>query len=314
MDRTGVVVVGSYNVGLFLRGAQIPTVGETCIGDHFYESGGGKGSNQAIAASRMGVPTRFIGCIGTDRYGEDALKLYEREGISSAGMRVDSRTHTGISVIFVDGAGRNSIMVVPGSNSLLSREDMEASVPIFKEAKIVGFQLETPLDVVVHGIRLAHEVGAKTLLDPAPACPLPEEIYPMLTYIKPNEVEASAITGIPVTDVESARRAGDWLVGKGVKHAIVTLGEKGAVCVDADGFRHFSTPTLEKPVCDTTGAGDCFSGALMAMLAEGCSLDDAIRIAVHASAVSTTCMGVVESLPHRSEVEALCRVAGEVFP
>lgn len=229
-----------------------------------------------------------------DQYASDQLKKFIYSSVEETYFGGMDRNvwctggflHTAGLTVWTD--GRNSIMVVPGSNSLLSCADMEVSGPIFKEAKIVGFQLETPLDAVVHGIHLAHEMGAKTLLDPAPACPLSEEIYSMLTYIKLNAVEASTITGIPVTDVESARRAGEWLGGKGVKHAIVTFGKKGA--------------------------GDCFSGVLMAMLAEGCRLDDAIRIAVRASAVSTTCMGVVESQPHRGEVEALCRAAGEAFP
>lgn len=310
MQRKNVVVVGSYNAGLFFRGEAIPAVAETVIGAEFYEGGGGKGSNQALAARRMGAQTQFVGRVGADRYGEDALRLYAQAGVDTAGVRVDERAHTGMSVILIDGQGRNSIMVVPGSNYLLSDADMEAAAPLFASARLVGFQLENRPETVCRGLKLAHELGAETLLDPAPAARLPEEIYPYVTYVKPNEVEAQTITGIPVTDAESARRAGEWFVQRGVCHAIVTLGSGGAVLTDANGSKHYSVPPLPSPVLDTTGAGDCFSGVLMAMLAEEKSLDEAIRIAICASALSTTRLGVVEALPDRKSALAFFEEVG----
>ncbi len=305
-----VTVVGSYNVGLFLKGEAIPKGGETLIGQTFYESGGGKGSNQAVAAQKMGAQTVFIGRIGKDRYGLDALAMYERLGIATSAIQIDGQAHTGVSVILIDKNGQNSIMVVPGSNYNLSVQDMDDAAKRFAQSDIVGFQLENNLETVCHGIRRAHEAGARVLLDPAPAAPLPEGIYPCLTYIKPNELEAAAITGIPVTDEESARRAGEWLVQKGVENAIITLGERGAVLVNAQGTRHFKTPALPGPVLDTTGAGDCFSGTLMAALAQGQALDSAIRRAICASALSTTRLGVIEAIPERDEVEAMLQSGG----
>lgn len=302
-----VTVVGSYNVGLFLKGGSIPRAGETLIGESFYESGGGKGSNQAIAARRMGADVVFVGRLGRDRYGDDALALYRRLGMRTDSLAVDDEAHTGVSVILVDASGNNSIMVVPGSNYRLDRADIDRAYPVLADSAIVGFQLENRLDAVCYGIARAHAAGARVLLDPAPAAQLPDCIYPMLDYIKPNEVEAAEITGVDVHDCESAMRAGALLVARGVRNAIITLGAAGAVLVNRDVRRSFSIPALAAPVVDTTGAGDCFSGALMAELARGVPVEQAIELAICASALSTTRLGVVEALPERAEAAALLK-------
>lgn len=225
MDKKNVTVIGSYNVGLFLKGEVIPFVGQTVIGDKFYEGGGGKGSNQAIAASKMSAETIFVGRIGNDKYGSDALELYNRYGISTGMIKADTGIHTGISVILIDKDGQNSIMVVPGANFNLSREDIDSALDVIRDSYIVGFQLESNFD------------------------------------IKPNEHEAAILSGIKVTDVERAEKAGRWFRDRGVDTAIITLGKNGSVMVTGDKTQHFETPDL-KPV-DTTGTGDCFSGALM---------------------------------------------------
>lgn len=295
-----VTVIGSYNVGLFLKGEVIPAVGQTVIGDKFYEGGGGKGSNQAVACAKMGAPTVFIGRIGNDQFGKDALAMYQRFGMTTEKIKVDATIHSGISVIFIDKDGQNSIMCIPGANFNLSKADIDEAMPVIKNSCIVGFQLETNFDVVAYGIAKANQAGIRTLLDPAPAFKLPEEIYPSLYYIKPNEHEATILTGIKVTDVESAKAAGRWFLSKGVNTAIITLGEKGAVLISQDGERHFDTPQV--PVADTTGAGDCFSGALMAALSKGESIADAILFANYASAISVTRYGVVDAIPEYHEV------------
>jgi ribokinase len=298
-----ITVIGSYNVGLFLKGDQIPNVGETRIGDTFVESGGGKGSNQALAAGRLGSSVVFVGCIGNDSYGKYALSLYESLGVSTDHIRIEDGCHSGISVIFIDEKGNNSIMVIPGANSCLSKKDIDNAVGAMEQSFIVGFQLENELDVVLYGIKKAHEVGAKVLLDPAPAQKLPDEIYPYINIIKPNEHEASFITGIDVFDVESAEKAGKWFVSKGVEQAIITLGDKGAVLVEKENSQFF--PSRKVSVVDTTGAGDCFSGALMTALAEGKSTSQAIEFAHVAAGIAVSSFGVVEALPSREQVEAL---------
>ena len=302
MKKNQITVIGSYNVGLFLKGAQIPKVGETLIGDTFWEGGGGKGSNQALAAGKLGAKTVFVGCIGNDSYGKFALDLYEKSGVSHEYIRVDNTIHSGISVIFIDQYVKNSIMVVPGANYSLCEEDIDRAVPAMEASSIVGFQLENSLDIVAYGIRRAKQAGAQVLLDPAPAQKLPDDLYQYIDIIKPNEHEAATLSGIEVVDSETAVAAGKWFLEKGVQSAVITLGDKGAVLVEKTGSMFF--PSQKVDAVDTTGAGDCFSGALMAALNEGKTIQEAIAFAHIAAGISVTALGVVEALPSREQMEA----------
>jgi len=302
-----VAVVGSYNVGLFLKGQKLPLRGETVTGDQFYEGGGGKGSNQAIAASRLGADTKFIGRIGADRYGTDALALYQRSGIGTEYITIDDTTHSGISVILIDREGNNLISVVPGANSNLCAADIDKAQSVLTQAAIVGFQLENRLAVVDYAIRKVHTLGVKTLLDPAPAVPLPESLYACIDYLKPNETEASVLTGIPVIDPESAARAGRWMLDRGTRCVIVTLGRQGAVLVTGGQTRLLAPPPVT--AIDTTGAGDVFSGGFMAALSQGKSIEEAVVFANYAAALSVTRLGVIDAIPQLEEVIALMKSA-----
>lgn len=293
-------VIGSYNVGLFLKGDAIPSVGQTLIGNAFYEGGGGKGSNQAVAAAKLGADVSFIGRIGNDKYGQDAIRMYEKFGMSKESLIVDSSIHSGISVILIDKNGHNSIMVVLGANLNLCEQDIDRAEEILRQSQIVGFQLENSAEVVSYGIRKAHSLGAKVLLDPAPVQPIEESLYRCIEIIKPNEHEATLLTGISVTDRQSALAAGKWFIERGVRHAIITLGEKGVVYVSKDDEAYFETLTVQ--AVDTTGAGDCFSGALMTALCNGQGMQDAIVFANHAAALSVTRYGVVDAAPTLDEV------------
>jgi len=300
MPQKTITIVGSYNVGLFLKGDRLPSVGETVIGDKFHEGGGGKGSNQAVAASLLGGNTRFIGRIGNDKYGDDALAMYKRLNINTDMIKVDTTIHSGISVILIDKEGRNLISVVPGANFNLSSEDIDASEKAFAESFIVGFQLENKLEVIDYAIRKAHALGTKTLLDPAPAVKIADDLFPCIDYIKPNETEATILTGIQVNDITSAEKAGTWLVEKGVKTAIITLGDQGVVLSTDGKAKHFRPPQVK--ALDSTGAGDIFSGALVTALSQDKSIEDAIVFANHAAALSVTRLGVIESIPKLDEV------------
>jgi ribokinase len=253
-----------------------------------------------VAASLLGGSTRFIGRIGNDKYGQDALDMYKRLGINSDTIKIDTAIHSGISVILIDKDGHNLISVVPGANFNLSKEDIDASENAFAESYIVGFQLENRLEVIDYAIRKAHSVGAKTLLDPAPAVKIPDDLFEHIDYIKPNETEATVLTGIQVNDIASAEKAGKWLFGRGVKTAIITLGAQGAVLLNGDKIKHFSPPKVE--ALDSTGAGDIFSGALMTALSRDKNIEDAINFANHAASLSVTRLGVIESIPTLSEV------------
>ena len=308
MEKGSVTVIGSYNVGLFLKGKRLPGSGETVIGDAFHEGGGGKGSNQAIAASCLGADVTFIGRIGKDKYGDDALSIYNRYGVSSRYIAVDSELHTGISVILIDENGANMISVVPGANFRLSSGDIDAAEDVLKKSAIVGFQLESDFQVVEYGLKKCSGLGIPTLLDPAPARALPEDLFPHVTYMKPNEHEAAVITGIPVVDRESAVSAGNWLRERGVRNVLITLGDKGVVLVNGDGHSWF--PSMSVKAVDTTGAGDCFSGAFMTALTGGMNTEDSIRLAVCAAGLSVMKIGVVESLPAREELAAVLKEQG----
>ena len=305
MERKGITVVGSYMTGLFMKGARIPRVAETLVGSEFYEGGGGKGSNQAMAAAKLGGDVRFVGRIGRDRYGDDALAMYAAAGVAADGVIRDGDAPTGVGFILVDAAGNNRIMVVRGANDRLCEADIDGCADVFARSALVGFQLENRPEIVAYGIRRAHAAGATVLLDPAPARPLPEDLYASIDIIKPNEVEAATLTGLEVTDFASAEAAGRWFLARGVKTAIVTLGAQGAVAVDASGARRFTTPRLPVPPVDSTGAGDTFSGALMARLSQGADVDGAIRFAIAAASLSVTKPGVIESIPSAEAVRTL---------
>ncbi|MGA2548176.1 MAG: ribokinase [Rectinemataceae bacterium] len=298
-DRKKVTVVGSYNVGLFLKGSSFPGPGETVIGAEFKEGGGGKGSNQALAAAKLGAAVSFIGRIGDDEYGRYALRLYDEFGISKESVTIDGNTHSGVSVILIDDAGRNMIMVIPGANFRLSKPDIDRAVGLFRESCIVGFQLESNFEIVEYGINQAAAAGARVLLDPAPVRDLPEELFKRIWCIKPNEHEASAISGIKVTDYGSAVKAGRWFLDRGVSVALITLGSQGAVLVTREEETIFPAPAVK--AIDTTGAGDCFSGAFMAALATGMEMHRAIRYANSAASISVTRLGVIEAIPTMRE-------------
>ncbi len=297
-----ITIVGSYNVGLFLKGKRLPATGETVIAEKFVESGGGKGSNQAVAASILGAPVRFIGRLGSDRYGQDALEMYRRLGIETDWITVDDSIHSGISVILIDAEGQNLISVVPGANLHLSIEDIDAAEANFRESMIVGFQLENSVDTVEYAIRKVQSMGVNTFLDPAPAARLPEDIYPCIGIIKPNETEASVLTGIEVIDSRSALEAGRWFRDRGVETAIITLGADGAVLVTEGLSKHYPAPEVE--AVDSTGAGDIFSGGFLAALSNGHPITESVVFALHAASLSTTRLGVIESIPSFPEVRA----------
>ncbi|MBE3064772.1 MAG: ribokinase [Spirochaetes bacterium] len=300
MEGNVITIVGSYNVGLFLRGQRLPVLGETVLADEFIEGGGGKGSNQAVAAAKFGAAIRFICRLGADKYGLDALSMYARFGIRADMIKIDTTIHSGISVILIGKDGNNLISVAPGANLNLSPEDIDSSAAVLGNSRVVGFQLENRHETVFYAIRTVHGMGVTTFLDPAPAVRLPDDLYRCIDIIKPNETEASILTGLRVVDADSAVRAGLWLVDRGVRTAIVTLGEQGVVLVTRETQEHFPAPRVT--AIDATGAGDVFSGVFLVSLAQDRSMPDAIRFASAAAALSTTRLGVIEAIPELAEV------------
>lgn len=300
MEAARIVVVGSLNVDLVVRTPRMPQDGETITGTEFNRFFGGKGANQAVAARRQGAHTIIAGCVGDDLFGRDQVRGLEEQGISTAGIVVDEGNSTGVASIILDEQGNNRIIYVPGANWAYTPEDVERIRPMIAEADVLVVQLEVPMAAVQRALAVARELGKLTVLDPAPAAELPDEVYRHVSVITPNKSEAALLTGIEVKDQETARQAAEILRARGVEQVIITLGSRGVYGLSSEG--EFQLPAYKVEVVDTVAAGDTFTGALAVMLAEGKSLKEAAHYANAAAALAVTRPGAQASVPTRSEV------------
>ena len=296
-----VSVIGSANVDFTMALARLPRPGETVQGGSLLVNHGGKGANQAVAARRLGGEVRLIGCVGQDGSGARIRESLEALGIGVDSLMTVPDAATGTALIFVDVEGRNAIGVAPGANARLSVEMAHAHEASIPWSQALLCQLEVPLDVVRWGLETARRHGVTSILNPAPARELPDEVLRLVSYLTPNEVEAGMLSGVEVSDLESARDAAVVLVGRGVEHVVITLGGRGALACDQRGAAHF--PAFPVTAVDTTGAGDAFNGALAVGLAAGGSLEQAIPLAGAAAALACTRRGAQDALPEREEVE-----------
>lgn len=297
-----VVVVGSICIDLASFSKRMPTPGETIIGDDFQLVLGGKGSNQAIAAALAGSPSWLVSCVGDDLFSDFAKQTLIDFGVNTQAVKVVSGP-TGIAHIRVDDKGENNIVVVPLANAKLSKGQIDEAFEKASDAKILLLQLEIPWELNEHAIKLAKSKAVTILLDPAPASELPADAWEQIDICTPNESEAKAITGIAVTDNQTAELAGKWFVDRGVKNALITMGGSGVMLVNHQGSQHFAAPKVN--VVDTTAAGDAFAGYLGALIAQGQELETAISMAVRAASISVTKVGASPSLPKMAQVEAL---------
>ena len=301
--RTGVAVVGSINADLAAFGSPLPRPGETVIGTDFSLVLGGKGANQAIAAVRAGAPTYLIGAVGDDFFRDLTLGALADEGVNVTAVRIIDGA-TGIAHIRVDTvSAQNDIMIIPNANHRLSPDDVEASLRSLRDhVSVVLVQLEIPLTVVQRVAEVCQDCQLRLVLDPAPAQPIPPEVWPGVSVVKPNELEAEVLTGISVTDRRSAAQAARWFLRHGVSIAMITRGAHGVVVVGPDGVAEY--PAFPATPVDTTAAGDAFCGALGARLARGASLRDALRSGLAAGALAVTVRGASTSLPTAAAVDA----------
>jgi ribokinase len=295
-----ILVIGSSNTDMVIKTEKLPAPGETILGGTFLMNPGGKGANQAVAAARLGGKVTFITKRGNDLFGNQAVGLFMREGIDTQFIVKDMEYPSGVALITVDSTGENSIVVAPGSNGQLSEEDIPVSVFENPKTEILLLQLEIPVKTVEYAAVTASEKGIKVILNPAPACKIPDRLLQNIWLITPNETEAEAITGTEITDISSAYRAAVLIQQKGVKNVIITLGEMGAYIKSAN-FTGL-VPGIKVTPVDTTAAGDVFNGALAVALSEGKDLQEAVDFANKAAAISVTRMGAQASAPYRSEV------------
>jgi len=297
-----VVVFGSINMDLVVRTPRLPTPGETLTGHTFFTAPGGKGANQAVACARLGAPTRMVGRVGDDLFGEQLRASLRSFGVQDDGV-LTTPGPSGVALIAVDDTAENTIVIVPGANGAVSIADIPRLERALDGARALLLQLEVPIETVVAAARAAHTRGVTVILDPAPALPLPDELYALADIITPNEHEAATLTGIAVRDDQGAIAAARALIARGARRVAIKLGARGALTADTEGEQFWSSFTVT-PV-DTVAAGDAFNGGLAVALSEGRSFDEAIRWGLAAGALSVTRHGAQPSMPERNEVLTL---------
>jgi len=302
----GVVILGIFVADLAFRAGRMPLVGETILGSGFKMGPGGKGSNQAVAAARAGARVTFLSRLGKDEFGTSALALFEREGIAARVVEMPDEP-TGAAFIYVNNStGENAIIVVPGAAGHISVADVEAAADAIRGARVFVTQLEQPLAAAQRGLEIARRAGVITVFNPAPAAEVPDAIFAACDFVTPNESEAAQLTGLPVRNVDEARKAGDALLRRGAGAAIITLGEAGALL--HDGTQSVLVPAFKAgAVVETAGAGDAFNGGFAAALARGESPLAATRFGCAVAGISVTRPGTAPSMPSLAEVEALLK-------
>ena len=300
-----IVVFGGLNMDLMLETPRAAGPGETRIGTRYYTSAGGKGGNQAVAAARLlerPGAVSMVARVGADRFGEELLVGLAAADVDISGVGRDPTEPTGIASIFIYGHGENAVNAVYGANARCDAEELERLRAALDGARLLLIQQELPVQVTRDAVEIACELGVGVILDPAPTREGLEDAHAAATVLTPNEHEAADLTGLPVTDVASAREAAGRLHDGGPV-AIVTLGERG-IWVEGDGVsQQIAAPPVDAVA--TVAAGDAFAGALAAGIVEGLSLLEAARLGVACAALSTTRDGAQESMPSRREVDAL---------
>jgi ribokinase len=307
MKQSHIVVFGSLNMDLLAKTSHWPVAGETITGEKFAMIPGGKGANQAIAVSRLGIPCHMVGRVGKDSFGDTLLHSLQASNVDTTGVLVDESAHTGVALITINDQGENQIIVIPEANGNLDETDVERLGSHLEGAAFLLMQLEIPLAVVGAAAELAQSLGIKVILDPAPAQKLPFTLYSNLDIITPNALEAETLVGFPVTDTESAQQAATHLQNQGVNTVMITLGKQGVYC--AHGEESFFVPAFDiEPIIDTVAAGDAFNGGLAVALSGGMTLQRSIICGSAAGALTVTQAGAQSALP---DYERLYAFLGE---
>lgn len=299
-----IVILGIFVADTAFRADRQPKMGETILGHSFVLGPGGKGSNQSVAAAMAGGRVHIITRLGDDAFAEIARAIWAKAGVT-AEVKVDAESYTGAAYIFIEQAsGNNAIIVAAGAAGCLSPEDVEAQADLIASASIFVTQLEQPIPATLRGLQIARAAGVTTILNPAPAASLPNSLLALCDFLTPNETEAEALTGLPVTTVDEARIAAAALLAKGVGAVIITLGENGALYHDA--LQSVHVPVISAgPVVETTGAGDAFNGGFAVALSEGHDVIDAVRFGCATAGISVTRPGTAPAMPSRPEIDAL---------
>ena len=299
-----ITVLGIFVADLVFFGKKIPDEGETILGNNFVIGPGGKGSNQAVAAAKAGVKTYFISKIGDDQFGQMAIKIYDEAKVDYSNVIISKEHSTGAAAIMVnEQSGANAINIFPGAAGAITNSDIDNAEEAIKNSKIFLTQLEAPKDTVMYAIKKAKELGAQTILNPAPAAEIDKSIFPFIDYFTPNETEASFFINQSIESEEDCQSAAKVLLDKGVKNILITLGDKG--CFFKNQEEEFLLPAkkLSAPVVDTTGAGDAFNGAFSVALSKDKNYKEAIEFANLVAGISVTREGAANSMPTIDKIE-----------
>jgi ribokinase len=295
-----ILVIGSSNTEMLFRSPVSPSAGESILGSEFTISPGGRGVNQAIAASRAGGKVIFIGRTGNDLFGEQVIDVLRKENIDTAHVIRDESLASGISSIVVDDRGNSSMIITPGANIKLSRKDIEQNLSV-DAGDIIILQLDIPIETVRYAADLGESRGARVILNPSPALPVSDELLKSISILTPSASQAEALTGITITDERSAELAGRILLERGLQRVIITLRSEGAMVIDNGGAEH--VPGFEMKCVDNSVVNDVFNGALVVALGEGKNFYESVLFANAATAISASRPGSLISIPTRKEIE-----------
>jgi ribokinase len=285
-----------------------PQPGETIFGKKFDLGFGGKGANQAVAARLCGASVGMVGKVGSDLFGPATIKNFESQGIDATHVLIAEGVSSGVAPIFVEPSGQNRIIVVKGANDTLSPEDVDAAAPLLRKADTIILQFEIPVRTVYHTVKFGRANGIRCIVNPAPAQPVDFKALAAADYFIPNESEAEAITGMPVHSVDEAKKCAEFLLRKGVRRVVITLGERGSLVAGPERIELI--PAFKVQALDTTGAGDAFIGSFAVFLSEGLPEEEALSRANLYAALSTTRVGTQKSFHTRADFEKEWRNRG----
>jgi len=308
MPKPIITIVGSFAVGMTLRTARMPIFGETLLGANFDMGPGGKGSNQAVAVARLGAQAYFAGIVGDDKLAEIALDLYTQEGVDTTFLQKSTRMATGVGFIILNQSGQNGIILDMGANKLMDTAFVDGVEMQIAQSDVVMAVLEIPIPAAGRAMQLGRKHGVRTILNPAPATRLDDDVFQYIDYLTPNETELRILLGLAPDDPTPTPELAARLHQRGVRNLIVTQGERGALILNDDG--QTAVPGAAVAVVDTTGAGDAFTAGLAVALAEGKALEQAVQFATCAGALACTRLGVIPALGDRVMVE---RLYGQIF-
>ena len=301
-----IVVVGSFVVDFTGRTNGFPLPGQTILGKSFRMGAGGKGSNQAVAAYRAGANVTLVTKVGTDMLSKVAMEFYRQEGMCTNYVMKDEEHGTGLALILVDeNSSQNEIVIVPGACNHISQIEIENCRSLIETAEILLLQHEINMDAQETAINIAHRSNVKIVLNPAPAVLIPDHILCKIDTITPNETEAFVLTGIEVNSLETAEKAAQVFLKKGVKNVVITMGDLGAYATD--GRKSELLPRITVDAVDTTGAGDAFNGGFVTALSEGKNLFEALRYGNATGALAVTKMGTAPAMPYREAIEEMVK-------